>query len=176
MKYFKELIMGFFLLGVVGAAFANAVTDQLTQTLNQKDTQVAQPNKDDSLDSSKSISKKFQAINQNYALVLFYRSSCPHCQRFDPIVKSFAAHYGFTVYPYTTDGQSLPSFPNSMPATQEIVNVFFGSPSFMVPSLFLINVQTLEAYPVSQGEMSYEDLLSQMLNLQNILIATGSQS
>lgn len=46
-------------------------------------------------------------------LFFFYRSSCIYCQRFAPIVKDFAETYGITVIPITTDGVSLPEFPNS---------------------------------------------------------------
>jgi conjugal transfer pilus assembly protein TraF len=62
------------------------------------------------------LSKKENAAVQQLAktsgLFFFYRSSCPYCVRFAPIVKDFAETYGITVIPITTDGVSLPEFPN----------------------------------------------------------------
>ena len=62
------------------------------------------------------------------------------------------------MYPYSTDGQALSEFPNSMPMTNQVEQTFFSSPNIEVPSLFLINVKTMKAYLIDQGEMSYADL------------------
>ncbi len=66
-----------------------------------------------------SIKKKQEENNairqlaQHSGLFFFYRSTCPYCQRFAPIVRDFSERYGITVIPISTDGYALPSFPNS---------------------------------------------------------------
>ena len=85
--------------------------------------------------ASQHRSHDFDSINKRYALILFYRASCPHCQRFVPVIKQFSDQYGFRVYPYTVNGKSLPAFPNSMAMTNNISETFFSSANFMVPSL-----------------------------------------
>lgn len=128
-----------------------AVTGQQSFTNDNLQTEKIQESKND-----------FNAINKQYALVLFYRASCPHCQRFVPIVRQFSDTYGFAVYPYSVQGQSLPSFPNSLTVTNEIASTFFNSPNYGVPSLFLINTQTMKAYEIDQGEESFLDLYTQV--------------
>lgn len=139
-------------------ARANVVSDSISDIIQIKDSSYS---KNASADVSyQSIEKyhDFNSVNSQFAFVLFYRSTCPHCQRFDPILKEFSQDYGFKVYAYTTDSASLPSFPNSMPMTETVEKTFFNSPAIEVPSLFLINVKTMKAYLIDQGEMSYQDL------------------
>lgn len=130
------------------AAEANNVTDAIDQLITR---QVAQNHNND-----------FNQINKSYAFVLFYRATCTHCQRFMPVIKQFSDKYGFRVYPYTINGEALPVFPNSMPMTNEIASTFFSSPNFMVPSLFLINIHTMKAFVINQGEESFLDLYAQI--------------
>lgn len=139
-------------------AHANVVSDSINGMIQIKNSSYS---KNASADvSNQSIEKyhDFDSVNSKFSFVLFYRSTCPHCQRFDPIVKEFSQDYGFKVYAYTTDGNSLPSFPNSMPMTESVEKTFFNSPNIEVPALFLINVKTMKAYLIDQGEMSYQDL------------------
>ena len=104
----------------------------------------------------------------HYAFVLFYMGSCPHCQHFDPVLKEEAEMLNIPVYPFTLDGQSLPSFPDSATPTQDILKSFFGEKSTVtVPTLFLINVNNLHTYPVSQGELTQEELSNRLLQLTN---------
>jgi len=108
----------------------------------------------------------FIALKNDYILVLFYRSTCPYCRAFDPILKSFADHYAFNVEAFTTDGESLPSFPNSTPIDPKIVQAFFGAGTELeVPTLFLLNTQNGHVYPVSTGALSAEELLDRMNDL-----------
>jgi len=108
----------------------------------------------------------FIALKNDYILVLFYRSTCPYCRAFDPILKSFADHYGFNVEAFTTNGESLPSFPNSTPIDPKIVQAFFGvGAELEVPTLFLLNTQNGHVYPVSTGALSAEELLDRMNDL-----------
>ena len=52
-------------------------------------------------------------LAQHSGLFFFYRSTCPYCQKFSPIVKDFSERYHLSVMPITTDGISLPDFPHS---------------------------------------------------------------
>lgn len=42
------------------------------------------------------------------ALLFFFRSDCPYCHRFAPIVKKFSEFFGFTVIPISLDNKGLP--------------------------------------------------------------------
>jgi len=100
-------------------------------------------------------------LAQESGLFFFYRSSCPYCRRFAPIVKSFANKYAFKVIPITTDGITLPEFPNSKidrgQAARFVVNY--------EPALFAVNPYTGKAYPISYGLVSEQELRGRILNI-----------
>lgn len=154
MKYF--LIILYVLLFFNQEASANVVSDSINTIIRNKNG-----NAGFEISTQNDVNEKyhdFDMVNKNFAFVIFYRSTCPHCQRFDPILKQFSQDFGFKVYAYTTDRNSLPSFPKSMPMTESVEKTFFSSPNIEVPSLFLINVKTMQAYLIDQGELSYLDL------------------
>ncbi len=86
------------------------------------------------------------------ALILFYMASCPHCQRFDPVLKAYAVKHHIPVLAYTLDGRSLPSFPQSVLPSQAEMNRFFPNGHPVVPTLFLMNLDQQKIMPVLQGE------------------------
>ncbi len=86
------------------------------------------------------------------AFILFYMASCPHCQRFDPVLKAYAVKHHIPVLAYTLDGRSLPSFPQSVLPSQAEMNRFFPNGHPVVPTLFLINLDQHKIMPVLQGE------------------------
>ena len=139
-------------------SYANVVSDSINQLIQNRNISI---NSFSVKNDNQIVNEKyhdFDAMNRTFAFVIFYRPTCPHCQRFVPILSQFANDYGFRVYPYSTDGQALSEFPNSMPMTNQVEQTFFSSPNIEVPSLFLINVKTMKAYLIDQGEMSYADL------------------
>lgn len=106
-----------------------------------------------------------QDFTNKYQFILFYRSSCPYCQRFDPVLKKYSEDNGIKVIAFTLDGISLPSFPNSIPVSRKVIEEYFGDNEISVPTLFLLNIANLHAYPVSRGALSYYDLVSRMNEL-----------
>lgn len=136
-------------------ARANVVSDSINTLLSKRNFSV------NSAVSQNLVSEKyhdFDQFNQNFAFVLFYRSTCPHCERFAPILAQFASDFGFRVYAYATDGQAIQSFPKAMPMTAQVQRTFFNTPNIEVPSLFIVNTRTLQTYLIDQGEMSANDL------------------
>jgi conjugal transfer pilus assembly protein TraF len=83
-------------------------------------------------------------------LFFFYKSTCPYCREFAPVVKAFAERYGLSLIPITMDGIALPEFPHSVidkgQAAQFKVQV--------EPSLFAVNPYTHKAYPIAYGLVS----------------------
>mgnify|MGYP006420895645 CR=1 FL=1 len=139
-----QCLMGIIILMVVSACSqANITAGQITALIDQQQT------------PAKTERTPMAALRKTYAVVLFYRSGCPHCQRFDPIVSALTHRDHLTTYAYTTDGRDLPSFPHSLMATPPVLSAFFGGRERVVPAVFLVNLHTLASYPVSVGEMSY---------------------
>ncbi|HDQ6871783.1 TPA: conjugal transfer protein TraF, partial [Escherichia coli O128:H2] len=54
----------------------------------------------------------------DWKVVLFMQGHCPYCHQFDPVLKQLAQQYGFSVFPYTLDGQGDTAFPEALPLLQ----------------------------------------------------------
>nr|WP_314688495.1 type-F conjugative transfer system pilin assembly thiol-disulfide isomerase TrbB [uncultured Pantoea sp.] len=91
----------------------------------------------------------------NWKVVMFMSSSCAYCHRYDPMVRQMADAAGIGVLAYSLDGQGDPAFPAPLTPTPEVMARFFG-PGIPVatPTSFLVNVHTLTAFPVLQGNQA----------------------
>jgi len=94
-------------------------------------------------------------------LFFFYRSSCPYCRKFAPIIKSFSDRYHIPVIAITTDGVSLPEFPDSV--TDQGQSARFHVE--VEPALFTVNPYTHKAYPVAYGLTSESEIRSNLLKI-----------
>lgn len=105
-------------------------------------------------EESRKQEKAVAAFAKKTGLFFFYKSTCPYCQRFAPILKNFAARYGLNVIPVTMDGIALPEFPDSRIDNGQ-------SKQFQVtvtPSLFAVNPYTQKAFPIAYGLTSETEL------------------
>lgn len=148
--------IAFFTLMISLNLFANAVTEDINGIIHNK-------NHFKTLSNSNSEKfSDFDAVNKMYAFVVFYRSTCPHCQQFIPILAQFGKDFGFKIYAYSTDGKALPALQNTMPMTTSVEKTFFNTPSIEVPSLFIINTKTMQTYLIDRGEMDYGQLMNRV--------------
>ena len=109
------------------------------------------------------------AFGKKTGLFFFYKSTCPYCQRFAPILKSFAARYDLTIIPITMDGISLPEFPDSrMDSGQS--RQFHVS---VTPAVFAVNPYTQKAFPVAYGLTSETELRD---NIYKIMTNDGREA
>ena len=97
------------------------------------------------------ISNGRQVDLRDWKVVLFMQGKCPYCHKFDPVLKQLAGQYGFSVFPYTIDGQGDEAFPEALPVPPEVMQTFFPNIPVATPTTFLVNVNTLAAYPLLQG-------------------------
>lgn len=100
-------------------------------------------------------------LAKSSGLFFFYRSTCPYCVRFAPILKEFAETYGIHVVAITTDGISLPEFPQSYPDQGQAAKFRVKAE----PALFVVNPYTHQAIPVSYGLTSEADLKHRILEI-----------
>lgn len=116
------------------------------------------------IESDQNHAKEDEAIKQlasKSGLFFFYHSTCPYCRSFAPIVKQFAEIYGIKVIPITTDGISLPEFPNSYINQGQAQR--FGV--HVEPALFAVNPYTEKAFPITYGLLSLADLKTKVLEI-----------
>lgn len=98
---------------------------------------------------------------QDKGLYFFFRSTCPYCQRFAPILKHFADQNNITVIPISLDGIGLPDFPNFKTDNGQ-------AQKFQVtvePSLFVVDPRAGKAMPVGYGLMSEQALTQRIYEL-----------
>lgn len=99
----------------------------------------------------------------DYRLVLFMQSSCQFCQQFDPQLIQLSTQTGFKVFPYTLDGKGDMSFPQAIPAPRAVLDQFFGpGNNGVTPTTWLVNVNTLQSWPLSQGITDMNSLLQRI--------------
>lgn len=94
-----------------------------------------------------------QAV-QNQGLFFFYSASCPHCQRFAPVLKQFSVRYGFKVLAISVDGGYLPSFPDAV--MDEGQKYIFRVTT--LPSLFLVEPAHQQVALITDGALDENEL------------------
>ncbi|HBT7945979.1 TPA: type-F conjugative transfer system pilin assembly thiol-disulfide isomerase TrbB, partial [Klebsiella pneumoniae] len=92
----------------------------------------------------------------------FMQGHCPYCHQFDPVLKQLAQQYGFSVFPYTLDGQGDMAFPEALPVPPDVMQTFFPNIPVATPTTFLVNVNTLEALPLLQGATDAAGFMARM--------------
>lgn len=115
-----------------------------------------------------------RADMKDYAVVLFMQAHCQYSAKFDPLLKGWADEHNIRVYPYTLDGGGDVSYPNPLvprkidpaaPIADEIVTFFGNGLPIATPTAFVVNVNTLKAYPLTQGIMEIPTLESRWASL-----------
>lgn len=98
------------------------------------------------------------SLAQTHVLFFFFRSDCPYCHRFAPLLKTFEAKHGLKIYPISMDGGALPDFPhpNLDNGISNTLNVR------MVPTLFLASPGKAEIIPLGAGILSETELLQRI--------------
>lgn len=104
-----------------------------------------------------------QQIARKHGLFYFFRQSCPYCQKFSPILKSFARRYGFHVTAISLDGGTSPGFPN--PRADNGTARRLGVTT--VPAVYLVQPNARSVQPVSFGLLGPSELEQRVLTLMN---------
>ena len=155
------------LLFFSSCAFANNTLSQIDSIISHKTSKKMESNI-----QKKAYPTRYKMINSSVAslrrqcqFVLFYRLTCPHCRRFDPVISKYSLDSGIKVRAFTFGGVSS-SFPNSQNVDPKLVASYFGQDKQIeVPTLFLLNQANGHVYPVSSGDLSYAELAMRMNEL-----------
>jgi len=109
----------------------------------------------------KSEEAVLRELAKNSGLFFFYRSTCPYCRRFAPIVRNFSENYHIPVVAVTTDGVALPEFPDSVPDRGQAARFNVQAE----PALFAVNPYTHKAFPIAYGLTSEDEIRRNLLNI-----------
>lgn len=108
------------------------------------------------------LSNGKQVNLSDWKVVLFMQGHCPYCHKFDPVLKQLSGQYGFSVFSYTIDGLGDEAFPEALPAPPDVMQTFFPNIPVATPTTFLVNVNTLAAYPILQGATDAQGFMARM--------------
>jgi conjugal transfer pilus assembly protein TraF len=97
-------------------------------------------------------------LARTHALFFFFRSDCPYCHQFAPLLRAFEAKWGLKIVPVSVDGGGLPAFPhprvdNGIARTLDVRQV---------PALFLAEPASGRITPVGYGVVSEAELLERI--------------
>lgn len=98
-------------------------------------------------------------LSQENGLIFFFRSDCPFCHRFAPVLKRFSEQYGFTIIPVSLDGGSLPEYPYPK-QNYDMGNKLNVS---VVPALFMVNPDSNSVSTVGYGYADWSQLITKVL-------------
>jgi conjugal transfer pilus assembly protein TraF len=93
-------------------------------------------------------------LAKTHGLFFFFRSDCPYCHRFAPVLKRFEQAYGIHVFPVSLDGGGLPEYPagatdNGIAARLNVTTV---------PALYLATPSVKEIQPIGFGVMAESEI------------------
>lgn len=102
-------------------------------------------------------------INLNdWVLVVFIQSTCEYCKKFDPIIKKVTEKIKMNTFVFSFDGLSDGVFEQVIPVNNQVVSTFFRDIPVATPTTFLVNVNDLITAPISQGNITENDLINQL--------------
>lgn len=120
------------------------------------------------------LSNGKQVNLSDWKVVLFMQGHCPYCHKFDPVLKQLSGQYGFSVFSYTIDGQGDEAFPEALPAPPDVMQTFFPNIPVATPTTFLVNVNTLAAYPILQGATDAQGFMARMDTVFQMMEVPGN--
>jgi conjugal transfer pilus assembly protein TraF len=105
---------------------------------------------------NKDVGDTIRNINDRYGIFFLFSSTCPHCHRYSPILKSFQEKYGITIMPVSMDGGALPEWNNIMVNRGQVERMEIEINS--VPATILFDKETRQVLPVGFGVLSHSEL------------------
>lgn len=108
-------------------------------------------------------------IASKKGILYFFRSDCPYCKRFSPILKRYSEQFGFTVIPISLDGVGSEEYPypKTSYSIQEKLNVS------VVPATFLVDPDSNSVATIGYGFNDWTALQSKIIYADDQL--SGSQ-
>lgn len=97
-------------------------------------------------------------LGKDHVLFFFYRSDCPYCHAFAPVLEAFQGRHGIQVVAISIDGGPIPGFPSAR-RDNGIATALQVS---QVPAVFLAQPFTGQITPIGFGVLSESQLLERI--------------
>jgi len=107
-----------------------------------------------------------QELASTHGLYFFYRSDCPYCHSFAPMLKQFELKTGITVFAVSVDGGPIPHFPNAVRDNGIFLRILTeaGIPPerVQVPFTALAAPASRQVLPLGFGVMTADELVERI--------------
>ncbi len=110
-----------------------------------------------------------QDLAHDNGILFFFRSDCPHCHRFAPVLKLFAETYGFSVIAISMDGKGIPEYPYPKPDHELASRLNIST----VPAIFMVNPDSNAVATVGYGFNNWVKLKEKILFAAQQLTGTA---
>lgn len=120
-------------------------------------------------EKSKNTAEVLIGLNKRYGLFFIYRSNCPYCHKYSPIIKNFGEAYNIDIIPITADGKFLKGWENSTITDLSVINKL-GIGIKSVPATILYDNQEKEVIPIGFGVLSKSDLENRIYTITTLKI------
>lgn len=120
------------------------------------------------------LEQDFKGAAGKFGLLYVFRSDCPYCKKFSPILKKFVEQYGFSLITVTLDGQGTDMFPN--PSRDLAALRRRGALPQVVPAVYLVDPAQPNAQPLGFGMMNEADLQARVASAAGINMNYGAVS
>ncbi len=109
---------------------------------------------------------RFEALSRTHGIFFFFKSDCPYCHAYAPLLKRFAQKYGLTVMAVSMDGGPIAEFPdarvNNGIAGRVVDQLGIPREQFVVPFTVLARPSTQEVLPLGFGVMNETELTERL--------------
>lgn len=99
------------------------------------------------------------ALGRENIVLFFFRGDCPYCHAFAPVLKAFEQRYSMRVAAISTDGGTLPEFPD--PRVDSGISQTLKVKQ--VPALFLAHPASGRIVPLAFGVLSENELVERIV-------------
>lgn len=161
LSYQKEMVLdkaGDFTKGFMKALWLNPELDYSNQTPTGTLAKRVWMQEED-----KKKTKFLSALRNEIGFFFFFRSDCPYCHKFAPILKSLTNKFGFKVVAISLDGGTLPQFPDARLDNGQFEKL--ANNQKVVPAVFAVFPKTNQVTPISFGLVSEDEIVKRLLIL-----------
>lgn len=108
--------------------------------------------------------RTLEALSKRYGVFFAFRSDCPFCHRFAPVVKMLEEK-GFNIIPISMDGGYLPEFSTKQTKMNTGQLASLGINVEVVPALFLFDAANSNIVPIGFGFMAFDEVEDRIYTL-----------
>ena len=116
--------------------------------------------------------KRVASLAKTHGLFFVFKSDCPYCHTFSPVLKEFQERYGFKVLPISLDGPGIPNYERAQKdngtVAQIVAQMGISAADFKTPFIALVRPEKKELMPIGFGVMSEEEIVERIDKLVDV--------